>query len=706
MRPAAIAAALMFVAVVGCEADSSPRIGTGEDSGVVFAPDTVWEYHLTLDAGDLAGLDNITYVHAEFRCGSSVLPDVGVRYKGNSSYWMGAPKYSFKVDFNRYVQGQVFYGLKKLNFNNNFKDPSLMRERLGYGLHRTAGVVAPRTAHANLYVNGTYMGVYTVIEQVDKTFLSDRLGDDTGNLYKGHGPFGTLEWLGPDPALYRDAYELKTNEVAGDYSRLVHFLDVLNNTADPAFEAAIEQVFNVDSFLSWLAVEVLLSHLDNYLGTANNYYLYDNPVTGKFEFIPWDVNEEFGNFKAGWSADEILALDIYQPFGRGWGGGGGGTVLFDVYQAGQSDAIAVGRDGFSTRYDGVQWTPVPTGVNFPLFGLWGTAMDNVVAVGDAGTVLRFDGFGWTPENSNVPEVLLGVWGADGANIFAVGDAQRVTRYDGNFWTPVSGGFGPPLIDVWGSSATNVFCSGGGVIVHYDGNVWEPMPLPFPGPPAPPPPPFFGIWGSGPGNVFAVGAAGIILRYNGNFWDFMPSPTPEFLKGIWGAAADDIFAVGDGGTILHFDGVDWTPMPSGIVENLEAVSGISGSDVFAVGAGGTILHYDGVGWTPMVSGAPPGPGAGRPLVTRILNVQAYLQAYEDKLRALIAGPYSQATMDAEIDAIYNLISADVLTDTMKPFSNQEFVSSIVQDIPPVGPDRILGLKPFVSARMANVLSQLP
>jgi hypothetical protein len=187
---------------------------------------------------------------------------------------------------------------------------------------------------------------------------------------------------------------------------------------------------------------------------------------------------------------------------------------------------------------------------------------------------------------------------------------------------------------------------------------------------------------------------------------MPSPTQEFLKGIWGAAADDVFAVGDGGTILHYDGADWRPMASGIGENLEAIWGVSGTDVFAVGTGGTILHYDGVDWNPMPSGAPPGPGTVRPLVTRLLSVPEYLASYEEKLRALLAGPFSQASMDAEIDGIYDLIRDDVLGDTMKPFSNQEFQDSIVQDIPPVGPDRILGLKPFVGARTAEVQAQLP
>ena len=705
MRFNSIVAASLLVAFLGCEGDSSSRLGAGNTSGVVFAQSTAWDYHLTIDPGDLAGLDNITYVHASFQWEYVDLPDVGVRYKGNSSYWAGGPKYSFKVDFNRYVQGQTFHGLKKLNFNNNFGDPSMMRERITYGLHRSAGVVAPRTAHANLYVNGTYMGVYTVIEQVDKTFLDDRLGDDSGNLYKAHGPKGTLEWLGPQKSSYEWTYELKTNEAAGDYSNFINFLDVLNNTSDPAFQTSIDGIFNVDSFLSWLAVDVLCSHLDNYSGLGNNYYLYDNPSTGKFEFIPWDLNLSFGNFRGNWTPDEILALDIYQPFGN-WANGGFGLPLLGVYQAGPGGAIAVGAANFSTRYDGVRWTPFFTGSNRFMTDVWGTAIDNVVAVGEEGTILRFDGIQWRPEPSNVSELLFGVWGTDANNIFAVGDAQRIIRYDGTQWTSVFGGTGPPLLDVWGSSATDVFCAGGGVILHYDGNTWQPMPLPFGPPPAPPPQWLFGIWGSGPADVFAVGTGGTILHYDGVTWDVMPSPTPEFLKAVWGAAADDVFAVGEVGTILHYDGVAWTPMASGVMEDLEDVHGFSGTDLLVSGYGGGILHYDGLAWNPMDSGLKFDPGTERPLVTRVLAVPAYRQAYEDKLRTLIAGPFSQASMEAEIDAIYGLIRLDVQRDTMNPFTSQEFEDSIYQDIPPFGPDRILGLKPFVPARIANVQAQLP
>ncbi len=195
-----------------------------------------------------------------------------------------------------------------------------------------AGAFVPsiRAVHTRVYVNGTYWGLYTAVEQVDKTFAQSRFGDDEdGNLFKGAasddltGPnsdFGSdLTWLGTDPTPYHDHYQLKTNETEDDYSQLIAFIDILNNQSPVDFPTLLEPVFDVQNALAGLALNNLFVNLDSYNGSAHNYYVYDRDDTGKITHIHWDTNEAFGRFLMYTSpGDDPLEMD---PFWLPEGGG-------------------------------------------------------------------------------------------------------------------------------------------------------------------------------------------------------------------------------------------------------------------------------------------------------------------------------------------------------------------------------------------------
>jgi spore coat protein CotH len=132
---------------------------------------------------------------------------VGAQLKGNSSFNNQSKKKPFKIDLNEYVSGQTLNGLKKFNLNNGFKDPTFMREKLTLDFCKRHGIAAPRCTYANLYLNDTLWGLYTFIEQVDKTFLETVFDDDDGNLFKGD-PQGSLQWFGPADSSYYNRYEL------------------------------------------------------------------------------------------------------------------------------------------------------------------------------------------------------------------------------------------------------------------------------------------------------------------------------------------------------------------------------------------------------------------------------------------------------------------------------------------------------------------
>ena len=92
-------------------------------------------------------------------------------------------KKPFKVDFNRFISGQAYDLLKKLNFNNGFKDPTLPGKGF-LDLCEDAGVLAPRATFAEVRYNGEAWGFYTVVEQIDDQFLDRSIGDDDGMLFK------------------------------------------------------------------------------------------------------------------------------------------------------------------------------------------------------------------------------------------------------------------------------------------------------------------------------------------------------------------------------------------------------------------------------------------------------------------------------------------------------------------------------------------
>ena len=261
--------------------------------------------------------DSLTYYYpidrmmpATVEIDGVVLISTGVQLKGNSSYnsYPGIKK-PMNLDFNEYIPGQNFDGLKKLNLNNGFKDPTLLREKLFLEFCHLAGVAAPRCTFAKLYINGTYWGLYTAVEQVNKTFLNRQFSNNEGNLFKGD-PSGRLVWKGTDPAMYYPDYELKTNESANDWSDLIALIDRINNSSSAAFHDSLEKVMDTESYLRYWACNIIFSNLDSYTGSGHNYYLYHDTITGKFRWIMWDVNEAFGNFNMGLSLEKIKGLPV------------------------------------------------------------------------------------------------------------------------------------------------------------------------------------------------------------------------------------------------------------------------------------------------------------------------------------------------------------------------------------------------------------
>jgi hypothetical protein len=280
----------------------------------VFDPGSVKELRLYLEEKNWdVILDSLKQQGENYRLlGDAYYNDVkyegiGIRYKGNSSYFnvskAGYTKLPFNIDINRtHKKLALPGGYNKLKLSNIFRDPSFVREVLSYEIVRRY-MPAPNANFIQLYVNDEYFGVYNNTESVEGDFLKGYFGTDKGVLIKCDPPAwglkppdgclqgekSSLEFLGKDSTCYTVNYELKSDY---GWQELANLAYILNHQIDK-----LDSVFNIDQALWMLALNMVMVNLDSYTGRfCHNYYLYQDPVGG-FHPIIWDLNLSFGGFR-------------------------------------------------------------------------------------------------------------------------------------------------------------------------------------------------------------------------------------------------------------------------------------------------------------------------------------------------------------------------------------------------------------------------
>src|SRR5690606_26762263 len=173
------------------------------------------------------------------------------------------------------------------------------RSRICWDMFHEFDVAAPRSNHVELYINGDYYGLYQNTEHIDEEFAATWFGNKKGNLYKCSYP-ANLDFVSNNPNDYKMApfgertYELKTNTEQDDYSKLAEFIRFLNQASDADFRCRYHEYFNVTQYLKIAAIDVLTGNWDGYIYNNNNYYLYENPLTGQIEYIPYDLDNTWG----------------------------------------------------------------------------------------------------------------------------------------------------------------------------------------------------------------------------------------------------------------------------------------------------------------------------------------------------------------------------------------------------------------------------
>lgn len=244
---------------------------------------------------------------------------VGVRYKGNSSFYSTLKKEEKKLPFNidsdKFIDGQHFIGgIEKLKLSNIFSDPSYVREILAYRIANDY-MIAPKANFAHLKIGEEEIGLYTCTQSIDKHFLKRKFGYSKGAFIKcdpewhephprdcKRGQNASLEFLGQDPTCYKPYYEAKSKS-GDEWSSLIELTKALDDSALDKINALI----NIDACLWMHAFNTVFVNLDSYTGRfCHNYYLFRDSF-GVFQPLIWDMNMAFGGFRF---SDHLKPLDI------------------------------------------------------------------------------------------------------------------------------------------------------------------------------------------------------------------------------------------------------------------------------------------------------------------------------------------------------------------------------------------------------------
>src|SRR5262252_7348769 len=303
-RMRALVAATMLVAASTAAALAQTPAPAAADPADRFFDDTVvHEIKLACNTRDWESLKqhylDDTYYICDFRWNDQVVRNIGIRSRGTGS--RSGVKPGLRVDFDRYTTDQKFLGLKSVILRNNTQDPSGLRERLSMLIFRRMGVKAEREAHARLYVNNVYVGLYTIVESIDKVWLTKNYGENDGYLYEykfdnaAPEPF-VFKYIGSDPALYVPVpFKPETHESAPRPEEFERFIWTVDSVGDALWRRSMEQFLDVKGFITHLAIENFLAEEDGITGDygPNNFYMYRFENKDVFSFIPWDKSNTF-----------------------------------------------------------------------------------------------------------------------------------------------------------------------------------------------------------------------------------------------------------------------------------------------------------------------------------------------------------------------------------------------------------------------------
>ncbi len=245
--------------------------------------------------------------------------NAGVRYRGFKSFAPGTPRNPLHIVLDMKDKTETYQGYHVLKLSNTLRDPSLLREVLGYEIARTY-MPAPKANFAKVTINGKMYGLLANVESVNEDEFLNRYFASTDNaFFKVNQDAGDKTIAGCKNNLYGSleydesvaCYENNFDKISEHGTKeLMELARILNQET-----GKIETILNVDRALWMLAYNNVIVNLSSYTGQHSvNFYLYQDD-DGRFTPIVWDLNLAFGSFKnIGIGSDlKLKALQEMDP---------------------------------------------------------------------------------------------------------------------------------------------------------------------------------------------------------------------------------------------------------------------------------------------------------------------------------------------------------------------------------------------------------
>ena len=303
-RLACVTLLLLWSALTAVAQDPEPA---PRPSDALFNPDVVHRVDLRPHSADWEKLkqnfQENTYYPADFVWNGNVIHNVGIRSRGSGS--RSGTKPGLRVDFDKYSTTESFLGLKSLVLDNLTQDPSGIHETVAMRVFARLGIPAPREAHVRLYVRDEYIGLYAIVESIDKQFLAriyGSIGEDTQNdgyLYEfNYTDNWTFGYLGSDFEPYALRFDPKTHEKESDVQKfgpIENVVRLVNELPIEQYNSVLKEHLDLQGFMRFIAAQNFVGENDGFLGYEgmNNFYFYRRENSSQHVFIAWDDDNAF-----------------------------------------------------------------------------------------------------------------------------------------------------------------------------------------------------------------------------------------------------------------------------------------------------------------------------------------------------------------------------------------------------------------------------